>query len=399
MKLTDLISLSSRNYIMRPMRTFLTILGVSVGIGTILFLVSLGYGIQKIILERITTNDSLLSLEVSPPPSDVIKLDKEAIDKIKKMPEISEISPIVSYSGQINHANLTGDSLIFGADSSYFRLSGLLVKNGKIYDEKSTDGSVITTAGLNLLNINEKEAVGKELKLMAFIPYKNEEGVEEIKIVEPGTVYKITGVIDNNDNSYVYIPLGSLSELAITDYNQIQIKVFNSEQMEIVRKNIIEQGYIVSALSDIIDQANKIFRIMQIVLALFGLIALVVSAIGMFNTMTITLLERINEIGIMRAIGATRFDIRWLFLIESTLMGLLGGIGGVLVGLVTGQIVNIGLNVLAKNFGGQAVNLFYSPSWFIFFIIIFSTIIGFVTGIYPSHRAAKLNPLDALRYK
>lgn len=80
-------------------------------------------------------------------------------------------------------------------------------------------------------------------------------------------------------------------------------------------------------------------------------------------------------------------------------MGFLGGLGGVIVGIVGGKLVNIGLNFLAKSFGGQAVNLFFSPNWFILFIIIFSALVGLLTGLYPSKKAANLNPLDALRYK
>ncbi|MBT4849458.1 ABC transporter permease [Candidatus Parcubacteria bacterium] len=155
----------------------------------------------------------------------------------------------------------------------------------------------------------------------------------------------------------------------------------------------------VSSLSDTIEQANKIFGIVQLVLGLFGLIALIVSAIGMFNTMTITLLERINEIGIMRSIGVTKRDIRYLFLFESMVIGFLGGLSGVIIGFLGGELVNLFFNLLAKNFGGQTFDLFVSPSWFIIFIMVFSTLIGLVTGIYPSKQAASLNPLEALRYK
>jgi putative ABC transport system permease protein len=115
--------------------------------------------------------------------------------------------------------------------------------------------------------------------------------------------------------------------------------------------------------------------------------------------MTIALLERTNEIGIMRAIGVTRRDMLMLFLMESSLMGLLGGVGGVAVGYLGGEIANTGLNILAKTMGGQTLNLFYRPLWFILVIIVFSTIIGFLTGVYPSIRAARMNPLEALRYK
>jgi putative ABC transport system permease protein len=399
MKLQNLIKLSGRNFTVRPLRTFLTILGVSVGIGTILFLVSLGYGIQKIILDRITTSDSLLSLEISPGPSEIIKLTPDKIEEIKAIPEVVEISPVVSYSGQINYNNLTGDGVIYGADTSYFSLSGIVPKSGKVYDVNSTDGAVITTAGINLLNLTEADAIGKELSLVFFVSELDENGFEQIKIIESKTKYKITGIIEANDSNYIFVPLASLSDIAITDYNRLQIKIADSQYMEKVREEIINKGFMVSALSDVIDQANKIFNIIQIVLLLFGLVALIISAIGMFNTMTIALLERINEIGIMRAIGATSSNIRWLFIIESTIMGFLGGLGGVIVGIVGGKLVNIGLNFLAKSFGGQAVNLFFSPNWFILFIIIFSALVGLLTGLYPSKKAANLNPLDALRYK
>ena len=127
--------------------------------------------------------------------------------------------------------------------------------------------------------------------------------------------------------------------------------------------------------------------------------ALTVSAIGMFNTMTIALLERINEIGIMRSIGITRKDIKKIFLLEASIMGLFGGVSGIAIGILGGELVNIGINILAKSFGGQALDLFYSPLWFIFTVTLFSSIVGFLTGIYPSMKASKLNPLDALRYK
>jgi len=399
MRLGNLIKLSGRNFTVRPLRTFLTILGVSVGIGTILFLVSLGYGIQKIILDRITTSDSLLSLEISPGPSDIVKLTSDKVEEIRTIPEVVEISPVVSFSGQINYNNLTGDGVIYGANTSYFSLSGIIPKYGKVFDNNSTDGAVITTAGINLLNLTADDAIGKELSLIFFVSELDEDGFEQIKIVEPKIKYKITGIIEANDSNYIFVPLASLSDIAISDYNRLQIKILSSQYMEKVRDEIINKGFMVSALSDVIDQANKIFNIIQIILLLFGLVALIISAIGMFNTMTIALLERINEIGIMRAIGATSSNIRWLFIIESTIMGFLGGLGGVIVGLVGGKLVNIGLNLLAKSFGGQAVNLFFSPAWFVLFIIVFSALVGLLTGLYPSKKAANLNPLDALRYK
>ncbi len=394
-----MLSLSTRMFKTRPMRTFLTILGVSVGIGTVLFLVSLGYGLQNIILNRITTADSLLSLDVSPGAADFVKITQADADKIKALPEVDEVSPIVNLSGQVTIDKFTGDSLIRGVDPAFFRLEGIMPSKGELFKGSNSYEAVITTAAAMLFDLQPDQIIGKEVSLNFFVPRTVEGSKEEVEIVKKEERYRIIGVLEEANSALLYIPRDSISELGLKDYAQIKVKVKDSASMEPLRSKIVDMGFVTSALSDTIEQANKIFKVVQIVLSLFGLVALIVSAIGMFNTMTIALLERTNEIGIMRAIGVIKKDIRRLFLVESALMGFLGGLGGVAIGYIAGEIANIGLNLLAKNFGGQSVDLFYRPFWFIMLIIVFSLFVGFFTGIYPSVRAARLNPLDALRYK
>lgn len=381
------------------MRTFLTVLGVSVGIGTVLFLVSLGYGLQRTILSRITTADALLSLDVSSGTSELLTLNNESIDKISQIEKIAEVSPVLNLSAQISMGDLTSDSLIYAIDPSYFRLSGIMPSSGAVFSSADSREVVISTAGAKLLDLNKADVIGKEIALTLFVPRKKQGGVEEVEAVKRDDKYSIVGVIDDDNSSFIFIPLNTISDLEINDYAQLKVKVSGNEFMEEARSKIIEQGFLVSSLSDTIDQANKIFKVVQIILSLFGLVALIVSAIGMFNTMTIALLERINEIGIMRSIGASSLDIRLLFLFESLTMGFLGGLGGVIIGYLGGEVANFGVNILSRNFGGQALDLFYRPFWFIGIIIVFSTFVGFLTGIYPSRRASKFNPLEALRYK
>jgi ABC-type antimicrobial peptide transport system permease subunit len=399
MLITDLLSLSTRMFKTRKMRTFLTILGVGVGIGTVLFLVSLGYGLQNVVLSKITTADSLLSLDVSPGTAGAINLDQASVDKIKQTLNVAEVSPMMNVSAQMSIEQLTGDGLIYAVEPSFFRLGGIIPDKGTIFRTGDAHEALISTAAAKLFNINPDEAIGKEITLTLFLPKINTEGFEETETAKRPDKYKIIGVVEDENTSYAFIPLETISDLNIPSFTQVKVKVVANEYMETIRNQIIESGFLVSALSDTIEQANKIFRIVQIVLALFGLVALIVSAIGMFNTMTIALLERINEIGIMRSIGASVGDIMKLFLLESFLMGLLGGLGGVSIGYLAGELANFGINLLAKNFGGQALSLFYRPTWFVALIIIFSSLIGFLTGVYPARKAAKLNPLDALRYK
>lgn len=399
MKLKDSLLLSTRMFKTRALRTFLTILGVSVGIGTVLFLVSLGYGLQKVILSKITTADALLSLDVSAGTSDLIELDQASIDNISKIEEVESVTPMLSLSCQISTNEFNGDGLAYVTDSSYFRLGGIIPQYGNLFTEESNDEIVISSAGAMLFNFTPEEIIGKQVSLILFVPKINEEGFEEVEIFNREEKYTVVGVVDDENSNFIFVPRESLSDLSFEKYDQLKVKVANESYMEKVRDDIISMGFLVSSLSDTIEQAKKIFKIIQIILALFGFVALIVSAIGMFNTMTIALLERINEIGIMRAIGITKKDIKKLFLLESIIMGFLGGVGGIIVGYLAGFIANFGINILAKSFGGQALDLFYSPPWFVAVIIIFSTVIGFFTGIYPSTKAAKLNPLTALRYK
>ncbi|MFA5163463.1 MAG: ABC transporter permease [Patescibacteria group bacterium] len=396
MKIQDLVTLSIRSFRTNTSRTALTVLGLGVGIGAVLFLVSLGYGLQNIILDKITTTDALLTLDISP-ASELISLDKEHLAAINALPGVAETSPALDMSGQISYGNETTDALAFVVDKPFFRLSGLNLGAGKEFSASDAPEVIVSSASAKIFNFSQaSDMIGQTVSLNLFVP---EGGQGEVNIVSPNVEYKVVGVIDDDNTSFFYVPLLTLGDINLPAYSSLKVRVEDGEQLNPVREVIIKQGFLASSVSDTIDQTKKIFRVIQIVLGIFGLIALIVSAIGMFNTMTITLLERTQEIGIMRAIGVSNIDVAKLFLMESVIMGFLGGISGVFIGFVSGKLFNIVINILAKNFGGQALDLFYSPAWFVLFIIGFSTLTGFLTGLYPSRRAAKLNPLEALRYK
>ena len=395
MKYKDLIILSMRSFKTNTSRTVLTVLGLGVGIGAVLFLVSLGYGLQNVILNKITTADALLTLDVSS-SSDLVVLDRARLDSINRLPGVAETSPVLNLSGQIVYNNETTDALSIVIDKPFFRLTGLNLSAGKEFSSSTANEVIISSASARIFGFNNPvEMLDKEVVVNLFVPTDT----EGVSIVVPETNYRVVGIVNDENTSFVYIPLLTLNNIKLPVYSSLKVKVTNSDQLSIVRNDIIKQGLLASSISDTIDQTKKIFHIIQIVLGVFGLIALLVSAIGMFNTMTITLLERTKEIGIMRAVGVSTGDIARLFLMESIIMGFLGGLGGIIIGFLCGKIFNFIINLLAKNFGGQALDLFYSPAWFVLFIVIFSTLTGFLTGLYPSNRAAKLNPLDALRYK
>lgn len=401
MRLPDLMKLSTRMFKARTSRTLLTILGMSVGIGAILFLVSLGYGLQKTLLERITTSESLLTLDITEAKSGVVELNNEEIEKIKTLEGVSEISPAFQVSSQGQMGELKADLIAVGIQPSFFRLGGFHVSKGAGINDEEKNGVVINSSVAQLFGKSIDEMIGQEISMTFFLLETNNEGgtlQNNYERIASEEKYKVVGFIEGDEN-IIYLNSATTEKLGISKFSQLKVKCVSSDAMNGVRDRILEQGLLVSSLSDTVDQANQIFGIIQIVLISFGIIALIVSAIGMFNTMTIALLERTGEIGIMKSIGASRSSISIMFITESTIMGILGGIGGVAVGILGGKIFNALINLVASRFGGQSVNLFYSPMWFIIVIVVFAGFVGLFTGIVPARRASKIDPLDALRYK
>ncbi len=402
MLVTDLLRLATRMFRTNRSRTILTILGISVGIGAILFLVSLGYGLQVMILERITTSDALLSLDVSTGEAENLKLNQDSVAGIKAIAGVDTVSPLITAQSQVTIDDISSELAINFVDREFLRLDGTVLSKGDFYtnDDADKDKIIFSSSALQLFNLAEDNIMGKTVKFSLFLPSgsKDDSGMTRNFVDLPGD-FKVIGIVDEESSNYIYMPFSQSSYLGNADYSKLKVKVTEDKQLNNARNAIIEQGYMVSALSDIIEQANQIFKVVQIVLASFGIVALVVSAIGMFNTMTIALLERTQEIGIMKALGATSADIWKMFLTESIIIGFLGGAGGIAIGMLGGEIFNYGINLLAGALGGEKIDMFYTPIWFILLIISFSTIVGLITGFYPAKRAAGINALEALRYK
>jgi len=400
----DILRLSTRVFRTNMLRTGLTILGIGVGIGAILFLVSLGFGMQRLMLNQISNSDSLLSLDVYSDSSSLIELDADNMDKIKAIPEIASVSPLATLQSQIEINSLSGSADLSAVDPSYFSLADTKTSAGSLFADGESHKIVVTSGILKAFGLpTGEEALGNVANLKVYFSEEkqNEDGStsKENKEINMEEGFEIIGVIDDEYSSYAYVPLSDISSLGIGEYSSAKIKAKSQEDVETVRTKVSALGFSVSAVSDSVEEVNKVFQMIQIVLSLFGAVALLVSAIGMFNTMTIALLERTKEIGIMKSLGASNRDVWKLFLVEAILIGFLGGASGILVGLLASNAFNFFINKLAGFLGGEQVSLFYTPVEFVVIIMVFATVVGALTGFYPSRRAAKLNALDALRYK
>jgi putative ABC transport system permease protein len=187
-------------------------------------------------------------------------------------------------------------------------------------------------------------------------------------------------------------------------YGQVVVKVSDVNQVIDITDQITEMGYQAWTPQSFVEGINNFYVILQVIFGGVGAIALLVAAIGIANTMAMSILERTREIGLMKAVGATNRDVLAIFLGEASGIGFLGGLGGVIVGWLAGQGINVLAIVYLANQAGQQGGAppsvaVYTPLWLPLFALVFSTLIGMLSGLYPALRAATMIPVLALKYE
>lgn len=256
----------------------------------------------------------------------------------------------------------------------------------------------ISTGMLKLLGISNKDSLGKSFLVSYIVSDGSIEGVTgRLQSVE--VEYKIKGVIDDETSNYYYYQLADARRLGITTYSQFKVLVNNKENLSDIRKQIEGMGFKTSSTADTVAQIESLFKTLRFILAALGTIALAVASLGMFNTMTVSLLERTREVGVMKAMGMLSNEVRELFLAESMIMGVGGGVFGILLGFSLGKILSLILTSISLVKGQGAINIAYIPWFFTVFILVISFIVGMATGWYPSKRARQISALNALRYE
>jgi len=257
----------------------------------------------------------------------------------------------------------------------------------------------VSSSMLRLLGIsNVEEATGKVFSVSYIIPDGSVAGINgRAQSVE--TDYTIKGVVEDPNSNYYYFHLADAKRLGINNYSQMTVVVKEKESLAKVRKLIETMGFKTSSAADTVLQIETIFGNLRLLLGLLGTIALAVASLGMFNTMTVSLLERTREVGVMKSIGMLSDEVRELFLAESLIMGIGGGTFGVLLGYISGKLLSLVLTSISIVKGQGAMNMSYLPWFFVLFIIGISFLVGMITGWYPSKRARQISALNALRYE
>ncbi len=199
------------------------------------------------------------------------------------------------------------------------------------------------------------------------------------------------------------LPLTSISDLFVSSgqsqgYSAAGIKLTSPKYVEPVKKRVEELGFKTFSLMDQLEEIKTVFIFMDLFLFAVGMIAIVVASLGIINTMVMSILERYKEIGIMKAVGASNKDVKKIFFFESGVIGFMGGVFGLALGWIVSVVINIIINSIAVREGVPYMNYFSFPLWLCLGAIAFSILISLVSGIYPTLRAAKVDPVIALRH-
>ena len=398
----DSFRLAARNIKYRKKRSWLTILGTLVGILAIVALISIGQGLQNSVQSQFQElggdkvyispgGDSISSRFTS----STAKLTEESLQTVRNSRGVEEATGTISTSKQIrfnqesSFLSITGIS--GGEDSSLIQeTNGLETVEGRFLRETDTSSIIITE--------NAAENA-----------FENEIGLRN-KIDINGTEYRVVGIVEASGRpaGSIYMEMEQARELTgkEDEYDEITARtsggftpaeVEENIRTELRRSRGLEEGeedFTTNTAADIIDSFTSQLSLIRGFLVGLGAISLLVGGVGITNTMYTSVTERTKEIGVMKAVGATNWQILRIFLIESGMIGLIGGLLGVIGGL--------GISFAASNVISEQVGLPMEPGAspeLIFGSLAFAFIVGTVSGFFPARKAAKMNPVEALRYE
>ncbi|MEO6761563.1 MAG: ABC transporter permease [Candidatus Saccharimonadales bacterium] len=388
-----LLHIAWRNLTFKRLRALLTIFGVVIGIGAIFFLLSFGIGLQHLVTHEVVGNSSVKSIDITSSNPKFIKLNDDSVNKIKHLPHVVEAGVSHSFPGSLKLSGSSVDGIVYGVDSDYLSESNLVISHGKTLDFKNDKEALIDQAVLDSMGVKDyKSVLGKKIVITSSLS-----GSGSLKSSITNT-YTLVGVINDVGGSEVYVPDSVFRRAGASDYTQMKLLASDSDSVEALRAQIESLGFATSSPIDTVDQINQIFKFFNIILVGFGAIGMVVAVLGMFNTLTISLLERTKEIGLMMALGGRRKDMRKLFFFEAILLSVVGATVGIILAIIAGKVINIVMNIMAHRRGVTgSFNLFATPWWLILGSISFMVLVGMAVVYFPARHAEQTDPIDALR--
>jgi len=400
----DLGEISLSHLAEKKSRSIITILGVGVGIGFITFLLSLGYGLENLVINEVAEIEEMQQVNVNPIVGSEVVLDKERYEIINGIEGVAETYPLINVAATIFYEDSQTDIVAYGVEPEYLSVTKETFLGGENFEGEQQE-IVISEDVLSMLAITDIDSIIEQTLELEFIPVDEEEEIisgqdEDVAGVYDDRVeYVVSGVVSDGSSPIMYFSINDAMNLGVSNYSETLVVLDESADMTSVRMEIETLGMETSSVIDTVSQIEQFFLYLRIGLAVFGIVAFVIAVLGMINTLTVSLMERTREVGLLKAVGMRSREVKKLFITESMLIAFFGGASGVILGSVMGLIVSLVLSGVSISKGGEYLFISKIPLYLIVSVIVVSVLIGFITGLYPSKRAVKMSPLDALRYE
>lgn len=402
MNFSSIILIGYRNIFVNKLRSFLTIGGVAIGIGVVTFLICLGFGMQKMVIDEVTKNNPVNIVDVNNGSLDnFVSLGKENVEKIRKIGGVEDVVVQVNAGGKFYYQESQTDAIVFGTGKKFIDLSDVNIKYGRIDYEDESAKVMISGKLANILGFtNREEALGKKVSFDILLSNETNSAAKEETEIKNNEA-EIVAVTDNENDIVAYFSYTWLGEKFGVDLAQTGKVIVNLDKTSIeeVRKNVEFLGFETESVVDIVTDINMFFWVIRIVLIVFGTIIMSISAMGMLNTLSVSLLQRTKEVGILKALGAKRIDIFRMFVFEAAIISFVGGALGFFGGYGLAELINYVFNFISARRGMAPIDFIYIPGYFVLALVCFIGFLGLVTGIMPAKRAATIHALDALRYE
>jgi putative ABC transport system permease protein len=389
-----LISIAIKNLLAKRLRTSLTLLGIVIGVGAVVFLVSLALGLHSVVNQQVIGSKSVNSIDVTTPNATTILLNNTNVNKINQFAHVASVAPAYILAGKISYQGSQSDTVVYGTDNQYINLSALKFTAGTHTLQKTND-AIVNTALLNLIGQTDAHAaLNKKLTVQTTINLAN----DSQKTIT--SYLQVTGVVNTGAGAEVYLNGQVFTNAATAQYGQLKVLADNRKNVPALRQQINGLGLTTVSPLDTLSQINTIFTIFTFVVIGFGGIGMVIAILGMFNTLTISLLERTSEIGLMITLGARKADVKRLLIFEALLLSICGGFGGIVAAWVIGEVINLLLTQYANSKGVEGmIQVFSVTPLLILATIVLTIVVGLLVSFYPARRAARINPIDALRHQ
>lgn len=446
MKLIDLLRMSSASLFKRKVRTILTVLGVVIGVSSIVVMISLGLGLSRSLMQEYESFGSLTEVTVSEGYSDdnsaeAKRLDDNFIKELEKLEHVESVYPVLRTNALAFYGGYVSNLEVVGMPLTALERENIHVGEGRLPSVTSEDLEFFYGNQVLQNFYNEKTGKGywdtgelPEIDLLkdpifvifdtdAYYNSKSGRSSSDGTIVSPPKKYLVPccGVEESQENVYTQYGWSTYCDIEQLEtrlkkvfkgkvipgqptmkngkpykelfYSQLKVEVDDMENVMDVQNLINEWGYNAYSNTEWIQSNQKTMGYIQAVLGGIGAVSLLVAAIGITNTMMMSIYERTKEIGVMKVLGCDLRNIQMLFLLEAGFIGLIGGI----IGLIFSYGISIIINTVTGNIGMDMNHISYIPWWLAIISLLFAILVGMVSGFFPARRAMKLSPLAAIR--